>query len=466
MLCSPSSDVCRIGKRCCESCVVVDSRNREEKRKETKQRRERERKRRADAWRERKRREIVYLGEGVSAGLSRVELDRARLDAHGLPHIGSAEAIAEAMDIDVGELRFMAFTRKVSRINHYRRFTIPKKTGGERLISAPMPRLKETQHWILNQILEKVPVHEAAHGFRAGHSIVTGARPHVGADVVVNVDLEDFFPTVTYKRVKGLFRSLGYSEQAATIFGLVCTEPEVDEIEIDGQTWWITHGPRFLPQGAPTSPAITNLLCRRLDRRLAGLAEKLGWEYTRYADDLSFSGRGEDTGRQIYQVLRKTREIVEHEGFRVQEKKTRVMRRGRRQEVTGLVVNDKPAIERKTLRRFRALLYQIEKDGVEGKQWAGYHGTDAKFLESVQGFAAYVEMVDPEKGRPLVERVTAIIDPKRDDMPQHKRWPKKEPSWTRKKPPEPPEEQEASAPEAQEKRRVEPTKKKPWWKFW
>ena len=134
-------------------------------------------------------------------------------------------------------------------------FTIPKRDGSERPIWAPLPRLKAAQSWILRNLLQKVVPHEAAHGFRGGRSILSNAMPHLRKGVVVNVDLQNFFPTVGYRRVKGLFRALGYSESAATIFALLCTEPEVEEAELDGQRYYVALAERRLPQGAPTSPA-------------------------------------------------------------------------------------------------------------------------------------------------------------------------------------------------------------------
>jgi retron-type reverse transcriptase len=132
----------------------------------------------------------------------------------------------------VKKLRFIAFSRKTS---HYIRFQIPKKTGGKRDISVPMPQLKQAQEWILHNILEKLELHNAAHGFRCGRSIVTNAQPHLGAEAIVNIDLKDFFPSISYKRVKGLFKSFGYSEAASILFGLICTEPKVKEVELDGK---------------------------------------------------------------------------------------------------------------------------------------------------------------------------------------------------------------------------------------
>ncbi len=375
------------------------------KRRENKERRERERLERAELWRQRQEKEILYLGQEVSAGLSHTECDEERLKSYNLPSFASAQDIASAMGITVGQLRFLAFNRKTSTVSHYVRFKIPKKTGGERLISAPMPRLKAAQHWILQNILERIELHDAAHGFRASRSIVTNALPHVGSDCIINIDLKDFFPSVGYKRVKGLFRALGYSEAAATIFGLICTEADMEEVELDGKKYFVAKGTRHLPQGAPTSPAITNLLCRRLDRRLKSMADETGFVYTRYADDLTFSSSG-DNLRNICNTLRRCESIVAHEGFTIHPDKVRVLRRSRRQEVTGVVVNLKPAVSRDELRRFRAVLYQIEKDGPEGKRW----GASKDVLASLLGFANFVSMVDGEKGAQLKGRVLAAMD--------------------------------------------------------
>lgn len=374
-----------------------------QKQQETKARRDRERQERAAAWRSRQAQDIVYLGEGVSAGLNQTDCDRDRLQQYQLPELGTAADIAQAMGLPLGQLRFLSFSRRISHISHYVRFRIAKKTGGDRLISAPMPRLKAAQYWIVANILEPLKVHDAAHGFCRNRSIVTNATPHVGADVVVNLDLKDFFPSISYARIKGLFRALGYSEAAATIFALLCTEADVEEVELDGRTYYVAQSTRRLPQGAPTSPGLTNILCRRLDRRLTGLAQELGYTYTRYADDLTFSASGAAT-EQVGRLLRQVKGIVTHEGFEVHPKKTRVLRRSRQQEVTGVVVNEKLNVDRKTLKRFRATLHHIEKDGFKGKTWG--HGSD--LLSAVQGFANYVYMVNPEKGGAFLDQVKRI----------------------------------------------------------
>ncbi|MEO8700736.1 MAG: reverse transcriptase family protein [Kofleriaceae bacterium] len=358
------------------------------------------------ATQEAKQHELRYLGPGVSGGLGptsgRRTSDATVLAAAGIPVLHTATDLATAIGVPLGQLRFLAFAREVSTTTHYRRFTIPKRTGGERLISAPRIRLKRVQHWILEKLLEPLVLAEPAHGFRAGRSTVSNALPHLGAAVVINIDLKDFFPTVTYPRVKGLFRKLGYSEEIATVLGLTCTEPDIVETTLDGIRYYVARGARRLPQGAPTSPAITNALCRRLDRRVAGYAAKHGYTYTRYADDLTLSSKQADA--RVGACLAFLRKVVVTEGFAIHPDKIRVVRKGRRQEVTGVVVNDKPGVPRDELRKFRALLYQIDKDGPAGKTW----GAGGDVLTAALGFASYVAMVDREKGAALRAKVLAL----------------------------------------------------------
>ncbi len=170
----------------------------------------------------------------------------------------------------------------------YVEFTVPKATGGVRTICAPRAPLKRVQRTILRELLSKVPSHPAAHGFINGRSVVSNARPHEGAKIVVKVDLKDFFPTVHFYRVAGTLRYLGMGEAAAAALAAIVTHRNKMP---DGTVVM----PGALPQGAPTSPAITNIVCRRLDARLEALSKKAGATYTRYADDLTFSFREEPT---------------------------------------------------------------------------------------------------------------------------------------------------------------------------
>ena len=412
--------------------------------KETKERHEQERQARAAEWKEKQAHTIGYLGAGVSGGLHQTESQPERLQRYNLPQLDDAAALASAMSVTVNELRFLAFSRKTSTVTHYQRFALPKKSGGERIISAPMPRLKAAQHWVLNNILQPVELHEAAHGFRPQRSIVSNAQPHVASAVVINLDLQDFFPTLSYRRIKGVFKALGYSESAATILGLLCTEPDTEKVTLDGKAYYVATGERHLPQGAPTSPALTNILCRRLDKRLVKLAEELGFVYTRYADDLTFSAKQPDDCANISRLLRRVESIVAHEGFVVHPTKTRVMRQASHQEVTGIVVNHKPGIDKDKLKRLRAVLYQIEKDGPDGKHWN--HSRDV--LASLRGFANFVFMVDPVKGAAYQRRVGALLE--RYDWHPPRVAPK-----TKMVPPAQP-----TKPATTE------TNQRPWWKLW
>jgi retron-type reverse transcriptase len=436
------------------------------KQAETKERREKVRRERAARFQERKAKEIAFLGEGVSAGLGRHVGNEELLAKRGLPLLHNASELATATGFSIGQLRFLAYARKVSRVSHYKSFKIKKKTGGERAISAPMPRLKQLQRWLLEKVLDKVTLHAAAHGFRHERSIVTNAQRHVGSPIVVNLDLKDFFPSIRYPRVKGMFRWLGYSEEIATIFALVSTAPEVEEVELDGTRWFVATSERRLPQGAPTSPAITNVLCDRLDRRITSAATKLGFTYTRYADDLTFSTPSKDA--DVGKLLRRVKWLVTKDGLEVHPKKTRVLRKGRRQEVTGLTVNARANVPRETLRRFRAVLFQIDKDGPKGKKW----GRSQDVLASIDGFANFVLMVDREKGGKLKAKVEAIH--KKYGYVKPVRAPKPKPLPPATPPAAPPTLRAAEAPPRVEppsetSPRPEPPKPpetRPWWKFW
>ena len=374
------------------------------KQQENREKRAKEKEEKAAAWKIRKTKEILYLGDDISVGLADKKSNSVQLQKFQLPDFADAAALAAAMQIEVGQLSFLAYNRRVTKVSHYQRFYMQKKSGGQRLISAPMPRLKKIQYWILENILNKVPVHGQAHGFKVASSIVTNALPHVGQDVVVNLDFKDFFPTVNFIRIKGVFTNLGYSSHIATILASLCTEPDVDQMEMDNLTYFVAKGPRVLPQGAPTSPMLTNILCFKLDKRLSGLANKNGFNYSRYADDLSFSAKGDST-ENLTKLLWAVRKVTESEGFVLHPEKLRIMRKGARQEVTGLVVNEQLGISRKTLRKFRALLHQIKLTGWQGKQW----GTSPNIVYSVYGYANFVKMIKPVQGKKLMQEVQSLI---------------------------------------------------------
>jgi retron-type reverse transcriptase len=307
-----------------------------------------------------------------------------------VPVVENASELAELLGLDPEELA--GLTRGVP----YVEFEIDKATGGKRRITAPKAALKRAQRAIHQQILSKLAVHRAAHGFVSGRSIVTNAEPHQRAAVVVKMDLIDFFPTVHYRRVLGVFQTLGYSYEVAQVLAGLCTHRPILP---DGRFVW----PGVLPQGAPTSPAITNLICARLDRRLSKLAEKSGATYTRYADDLTFSFAREPQ-MKLGKLCWWVDQICQQEGFVENAKKRRVLRRGSQQRITGIVVNDGLRIPREERRRFRAILHNVRKNGLAAEARGR---TD--FAAYLRGFAAYARMVQPELGEAYAREVEELL---------------------------------------------------------
>jgi RNA-directed DNA polymerase len=352
----------------------------------------------AEAVAQRKASDIIFLGRGVSHGLADRKSDMDKLAAAGLPILSLPADVAGAMNLLIPRLRWLAFHTQAATRTHYVRFEVPKKSGGKRLLFAPHKDLAAAQEWILRNVLEKVSVHPAAQGFVKGRSTLSNAAPHAGSDVVVNADLENFFPTITFPRVRGIFKQLGYSGAVATIFALLCTECPRRIATYGGKTLYVAAGPRALPQGACTSPALSNLAARRLDSRLAGIADKLGWTYTRYADDVSFSTSG-DAAQKVGYLLARLRHIAQDEGFVVNESKTRVLRQSVRQSVTGVVVNARPGAPRPLVRRLRAILHRAKFEGLAKQNREGH----PHFEAWVEGMIAYVWMLSAKQGGELRE---------------------------------------------------------------
>lgn len=364
-----------------------------------------ERKRRhAEGVAQRRATDIFFVGRGVSARLHQRTSDAARLAALSLPVLHTPADLAGALGLTIPRLRWLAFHTEVATRTHYVRFTVPKKSGGTRTLSAPHRALSQAQRWIFNNILKRLPVDAAAHGFVPGRSIVSNARPHAGRAVLVNLDLADFFPSVLFVRVRSVFQRLGYSGAVATLLALLCTECPRREVRYDGKTYFVATGPRGLPQGACTSPALANQVARRLDRRLAGLSQKLNLVYTRYADDLTLSS-AEPIPERIGYLMARVRHIAEDEGFTVNEKKSRVLRKNAAQIVTGLVVNDKPTLRRREIRRLRAILQRAGKEGLDRQNRAGH----PHFVAQLRGKIALLNMVRPELAAKFNAQLTALV---------------------------------------------------------
>jgi RNA-directed DNA polymerase len=316
--------------------------------------------------------------------------DEAQLERYGLPPWKTEEDVAKALGLTVRQLRHYSVHRERDRVSHYLTFARPKRSGGQRLIHAPKSGLKAVQRKLLSLLVEKLPVSPHAHGFVKGRSVRTGAEAHVGKAVVLRMDLRDFFPTVTYARVRGLLIALGYGFPVAATLAVLMTESERQPVEVEGKVYFVPVGPRVCVQGAPTSPALCNALLLKLDRRLAGLARKHGLAYSRYADDLTFSGPELAKAEKVRALATK---IIQEEGFQVNAPKTRVQRKGGRQTVTGVTVNQVLGLSRKERRKLRAMIHQ------EASQPA-----DAKRSAHIQGKLAYLSMLNPKQAEALRAR--------------------------------------------------------------
>jgi retron-type reverse transcriptase len=243
------------------------------------------------------------------------------------------EELARRLGCDVAELSALQPS--------YREFTIPKRSGGKRRVSAPDDGLKKLQRQILRRLLGRLRCHPAATGFQKGESIVTNARRHTGQAVVVRLDLKNFFSSTSEARIWAYFRRLGWNWPATRILTRLCTH----------------RG--GLPQGAPTSPRLSNLVNFRLDARLAAMARKLGLRYTRYADDITVSFPADDKKRIRY-LIRFVSRVAWAEGYVVhRRRKLHIRRRHQQQLVTGLVVNDRVHLPRKLRRWLRAVDHHL-----------------------------------------------------------------------------------------------------------
>ena len=376
--------------------------------KELKQEAAEQRRLKQEAWQAYKSKHIVHLGEGIywSDDSSEDQWDtpnaNKRLLANQLPVITKVPQLCEALNLTVSELRRLCYQREASTYSHYTRFEIPKRSGGMRAIWAPLPTLKQAQHWILHEILERLVVHGAAHGFLSGRSIATNAAEHCNSQLLVKLDIENFFPSISWKRVKGVFRKAGYPEQIATLLALLCTEAPREIVQDNGKTYYVALAERCLPQGAPTSPALTNALCLRLDRRITGFADKAGWRYTRYSDDLTFSFAADNSqAADISRLLGTVKRILGEEGFNVNVKKTHVIRQHQAQQVTGLIVNgtQAPRVSRSLKRQMRAALHNLQQ---------GKGLKEGESLNRLKGYAAYIAMTERELGKTMLAQLAAF----------------------------------------------------------
>ncbi len=302
---------------------------------------------------------LIIILSSVFKSLAKPRPPKRRLPNLTPPENGrTAEVLARRLECDLDML--------VAIPINYQKFAIEKRSGGHRYIQAPDKTLKKIQRTILKRLLNKLPVHPAATGFEKGHSIVSNAFPHVSADIILRMDIKSFFTSTTADRLRGYLYGIGWDQESTDILVRLCTHEDA------------------LPQGAPTSPHLSNLINYELDSRLSGWAETIGAVYTRYADDMTFSFHNMNIASSIKRTAQNpktlervsctfpssqwvsytrylVRNILAEYGYKLHtKKKLSIRRRHQQQKVTGLVVNEHVALPRKTRRWLRAVQHRLE----------------------------------------------------------------------------------------------------------
>ena len=282
----------------------------------------------------------------------------------------------------------VCFTQARRRVLMYKEFEIPKRTGGTRRITAPVGKLKDIQKCIAIILSPYYLAPDCVHGFVEGRSVATNASKHIERNYVLNIDLKDFFPTITYTRVMKALMELGFNEEVSDTIARLCTIPSWDK-----SSQMLRNA---LPQGSPASPLLSNIVCTSLDQRLMALAKRFGLTYSRYADDITFSSNHSVYAKDSA-FLQELEDIVNSSGFKINEKKTRLQKKGSRQEVTGLIVGKKINTYRQFTKNLRAAVFHAETNGCTPGE-----------LNNIMGRISYLAMVKGPDD-PIVKRFRAIM---------------------------------------------------------
>lgn len=339
------------------------------------------------------------------------QMGRMRWCVRPLCTVADVAAFAE---LDVGRLEWLADAHALERhvpddkLRNYRYTWHARATATARVLERPKSELKRVQRLLLREVLDRIPPHDASHGFRRGRSVVTHATPHVGQHVVLRFDLESFFASVYGGRIYGIFRSAGYPEAVAYVLTALTVnvvpraewaavpQPNDPRLLAAHARLGLRLATPHLPQGAPTSPALAALAAFNLDRRLHALANAYDATYTRYADDLALSG-----GRGLIGAapgLRDAvREIARDEGFHLNERKSQLMTRAGRQVLCSVIVNAHPNVTRRDYDRLKATLHRAATTGAGGLDRA-----------QLLGKIAWVESVNAHRGARLRRTFDAI----------------------------------------------------------
>lgn len=352
----------------------------------------------------------LYIDNGKKTGLAASvlqaalkQIQRSRSNRPPLPPILSLGHLAKHVEVDYKVLRQYA-SRSVTE--SYLRFTIAKRSGGVRHIAVPEPELKQVQTWIATEVLSKIAVHPASHAFGRGDSTVRCASVHCGASWLVKIDIADFFGSITEIQVWRAFRSLGYNPLISLEMARICTDRIPNSAKY-GLPSWQVHGASYLisayhenvlgrlPQGAPTSPMLSNIVMRSVDEEIAKIAAQFNVCYTRYSDDMTFSTTGEFSRAIGHKLIQEVAKVLMKRGLFLNRKKSAIIPPGARKVVLGLLVDRQiPALPRDFKDRLRQHLYHLQKHGIDAHAAKREFDSVGGLYRYLQGTINYAKMVD------------------------------------------------------------------------
>ncbi len=328
-----------------------------------------------------------------------------------VPRLQSSGELASHLGISPRQLKWLTRNRRPptqqpdQRSEHYDYRWIKKRSTGSRLVESPKFFLKQAQRLLLDDVLRHIPTHPSAHGFCRRRSVHTFVEEHIGKRFCLKMDLQDFFPSIQAGRIYGLFRSVGFPLEVTGSLTRLCTNSAppsvIEEMRPAGVRGAFEvsklYGTAHLPQGAPTSPMLANLIAFRLDSRLAGFADSLGVSYSRYADDLLFSG-DQEFARRSKGFATAAASIVTEEGFHVNFRKTRFVNQSQRQMAAGIVINQKKNLARREFDQLKAILFNCVKHGGSSQN----RNNQPNFEASLAGRIAWVSQLNRRRGNTLL----------------------------------------------------------------
>jgi len=326
-----------------------------------------------------------------------------------LPVIESGKELSAFFGITNNELNWLAQkyrlqVRQPEHLRHYHYSLHKKRDGNYRLLESPKRRLKSLQRQINNRILNHCKVHQAAHGFIKKNNCKTHAAIHTNKKFLFVFDLQQCFQSIQWHQIYSIFSNLGYSREVSYYLTKICTHqnyanhPLLYKLDSLQQSRLKT---RHLPQGAPSSPALSNLVLYHLDKRLTGLAKKLHLEYSRYADDLAFSGNQQRCWKFFEPLVGA---ICLEEGFQLNHRKSRILKTAQRQKLTGIVVNQKVNIDRRYYDQLKATLHNCQRHGLSSQNRFNHPDFRAHLLGCIQ----YVKSLNSNKGEKLYQLFQSI----------------------------------------------------------